>query len=173
MKSLTAFVTEARQEWHRRSGQSGSTMGHVRVVHKKSGRNIGLLYTEKRQEQYGGDGNWQAHNVSVSKRYRRKGIARMMYDKATERGMEMRPSNAQTDDAFQFWKGYKPEHLKGDLRMVRDKLHGLPVSHPTYGDGKITGVGSRTVTVRKDNGNTYSMSRDKLPQYEHIFKEAD
>ena len=51
----------------------------------------------------------QASTAEVKPKYRRRGIARMMYDFAEELGNDLEPSHALTDPGKEFWRNRDPE----------------------------------------------------------------
>jgi GNAT superfamily N-acetyltransferase len=51
----------------------------------------------------------QASTVEVKPEFRRRGIARMMYDFAEELGNDLEPSHALTDPGKEFWRNRDPE----------------------------------------------------------------
>lgn len=65
---------------------------------------------------------------AVSGPYRRRGVATAMY-KAIEQaaGRELKPAVSLSDDAFEFWKSYRPSAVALDLRHRKDELIGRKV----------------------------------------------
>jgi len=64
----------------------------------------------------------------VSKSYRRRGIASAMYRAIEESsGQRLSPAISLSDDAFEFWKRYRPEAVSKDLRHWLDQLIGARV----------------------------------------------
>lgn len=73
-------------------------------------------------------GKFVIMNTEVREKYRRRGIARAMYE-AIERetGKQLTPAVSLSDDAFEFWKSFRPEAVALDLRHWKDQLIGAPV----------------------------------------------
>lgn len=96
--------------------------------------------------------DWAGHfvilNVVVHPSWRRRGIATALYSRIeADAGAQLVPADSTSDDAFEFWKSYRPEAVQDDLRHRRLELLGSQVAksgrHAT-----ITAVGSRVVTAR-------------------------
>ena len=83
-------------------------------------------------------------------------------------GKRVVPSTALTDDGFNFWKKYKPDEVKNDLRMHTDKLMGKEVEGKS-GKATIHRVGSRGVMAKySDSETTTYKSRADLVKSGHI-----
>jgi GNAT superfamily N-acetyltransferase len=80
----------------------------------------------------------EVFKVAVDPEFRRRGVASAMYQQAEKDHGELTPSSALTDEGFEFWKGYRPESVKNDLRMHQKELMGAPVTS-TYGEGTDAG----------------------------------
>lgn len=64
-------------------------------------------------------------NVGVSAPYKRRGVATTMYKAIEARaGRELKPAISLSDDAFEFWKNFRPESVARDLRHVQADLVG-------------------------------------------------
>lgn len=100
--------------------------------------------------------------VAVNEPYRRKGVATSLYKAAEAYWGRLSPSNTTSEDAFHFWNRYRPGSMDGDLRHLKDKLIGLKVSHPSYGDAEVGEVGSGTVTCWTDRGTCYCLNKKDL-----------
>lgn len=72
------------------------------IAKSKSGVNVGWVNFENK------DGHLEALDLSVSPKYRRKGIASEMYKFAKELGNDIRPSDKQTAMGKLFWS--KKDH---------------------------------------------------------------
>lgn len=80
--------------------------------------------------------------------WRRRGIATALYTRIeTDAGVQLQPADSTSDDAFEFWKAFRPEAVKDDLRHRRGELLGLQVA-PFGRRATITAVYARAVTAR-------------------------
>lgn len=75
----------------------------------------------------------------VNEKYRMKGVARALYDKAEEiaqrQGRHMVPATSVSDEAFAFWNKWKPERIAYDGRHWQQHYLGKVV---TYQDRQWT-----------------------------------
>src|SRR5690348_15040778 len=64
-------------------------------------------------------------NVVVSKQYRKKGVGRLLYNAVDEyvksKGKTLVPATSLSDDAFEFWKKWRPEAVADDGRHWLDR----------------------------------------------------
>ncbi|WOB06453.1 LPD38 domain-containing protein [Piscinibacter gummiphilus] len=89
-------------------------------------------------------------NVVVDPRYRQRGIARQMYEAAeAANGEKLKPAVSLSDDAFEFWKRFRPEAVAGDLRHIKDKLVGQRAKKGDH-EGVITQASGRGATLTYD-----------------------
>lgn len=95
----------------------------------------------------------------VRPEYRRRGIATALYKAIeAEAGMELLPAHSLSDDAFEFWKTYRPEAVAHDLRHRRAELMGAKVAK----DGRlatIENVSAGNVTIHYDDATQTTNSR--------------
>ena len=68
----------------------------------KNNNQISTVMIEK-----GRDGKWKGNDLSVEKKYRRKGLATAMYDFADSEGHNLTPTNSLQPDGKEFWKNRK------------------------------------------------------------------
>jgi GNAT superfamily N-acetyltransferase len=100
--------------------------------------------------------------------YRKKGVATQLYKHIEKHiGKELHPATSLSDDAFHFWKKYRPEAVKDDLRHHKDKLMGKEIEHPVHGKGKIESVGSGNATVRLPSGQNFIAGKEMLRKHGH------
>lgn len=105
-------------------------------------------------------------NTEVLKPYRRRGIASKMYqaiEKST--GKMLTPAVSLSDDAFEFWKSFRPELVSQDLRHWKDQLIGAAVVKNGLA-GKIIQASGGTATMRykntQPNGTQSTLLRKNL-----------
>lgn len=96
--------------------------------------------------------DWAGHfvilNVVVHPCWRRRGIATALYSRIeTDAGVQLAPTDSTSDEAFEFWKSYRPDAVRDDLRHRRLELLGSQVTKAGR-QATITAVGSRVVTAR-------------------------
>jgi nicotinamide mononucleotide adenylyltransferase len=118
-------------------------------------------------------GKFSIYKSETHPDYRRMGVMRGLYDyieKTT--GKELHPSSTLSNDGYEFWAKYRPEAVKDDLRRYKDKLIGKEVTHPTYGKGIISKVGSGITIAKKENGNTFPVTVDYLKKL-NLIEEID
>lgn len=83
-------------------------------------------------------------------------------------GRPLHPSNNLTDDGFEFWKKYRPEAVKHDLRNHRENLLGQE-AESSFGKGKIVKVGTDGVIIHHtETDKTSYVSRKNLVKQGHI-----
>lgn len=74
------------------------------------------------------NGNFVILKSAVRALYRRRGVATAMYqaiEQASSR--ELKPAVSLSDDAFEFWKSFRPSAVALDLRHRKDELIGRKV----------------------------------------------
>ena len=110
----------------------------------KTNRKLGYLIVGYKNE----DGSRSVHKVAVDPEFRRQGIATSLFKAAEQEFGELTPSTAQSDNAFDFWKTYRPEAVQNrtDLRPLKDQLLGKKFDHPRLGPMEIIEV-NRSVAV--------------------------
>lgn len=83
--------------------------------------------------------------------YRRRGVARAMYE-AIEResGKQLVPATSLSDEAFEFWKRYRPEAVAEDLRHRKDDLV-----------GRVLEIKGRAGTVATASGSVMVVEYEK------------
>lgn len=70
-------------------------------------------------------GEFAVRETIVAAKYRRRGVATAMYRAVEEQvGRLLKPATSLSDDAFEFWKSYRPEAVADDLRHRKDELNG-------------------------------------------------
>ena len=88
------------------------------------------------------------HSI-VSKPFRRRGVARAMYETIErDTGKTLSPAISLSDDAFEFWKRFRPEAVALDLRH-RPELVGCKVEKGGR-FGAIISVSGSIAMVRYD-----------------------
>ena len=113
--------------------------------------------------------NWVMMKAAVRSGYRRRGIATEMYS-TMERvsGRQLKPAISLSDDAFEFWKLYRPEAVANDLRHQPELLGRKAQKEGRI--GTIVSASGGIATIEFDDGDrtlgTLScIRRDKLPQH--------
>ena len=98
---------------------------------------------------------------AVRPAYQRRGIARAMYETIErDSGKQLLPATSLSDEAFEFWKRYRPEAVATDLRHWKEQLIGAKVVHSgragviTSASGSIAMVSMNRPT---SNGSTYAI----------------
>lgn len=111
----------------------------------KTNSKVGWLIVGYKNE----DGSRSVFNVAVDPVFRRQGIATSLYKAAEQEFGKLTPSTAQSDNAFDFWKTYRPEAVqnKTDLRPLKDQLIGKKFDHPRLGPMEIIEVDIHTATA--------------------------
>ncbi len=98
----------------------------------------------------------------VKPAYRRRGIATALYQAIEEAaGAQLTPAHSLSDDAFEFWKAYRPEAVANDLRHRREALMGAKVVK----DGRLATimvVGPGNVTIQYDDATELTNSRSTI-----------
>ncbi|CAB4241825.1 hypothetical protein UFOVP71_363 [uncultured Caudovirales phage] len=61
----------------------------------------------------------EAASIDVDERYRRQGIASLIYDYAEELGNDVEPSDKQTDDGQAFWSHRRPEEQAAGVNEAK------------------------------------------------------
>ena len=99
------------------------------------------------------NGNWVILNSEVRPKYRRRGIATAMYKTIEENSKrELKPAVSLSDDAFEFWKSYRPGAVALDLRHRTDL-----VGRKVQKNGRIAKIiqaSGGVATIEFDDGNT-------------------
>jgi len=110
-------------------------------------------------------GNLSIYKSKTHPDFRKKGIMTQLYKHIENTlGKELYPSSTLSDDGFEFWKRFRPESVKNDLRHYKDNLIGKEVTHTIHGPAIIDTVSSGGVVARKTNGNTFFLSKNKLKE---------
>ena len=124
-----------------RFDQEHTFIAYVPITNKK----LGWLIVGYKNE----DGSRSVFNVAVDPVFRRQGIATSLYKAAEQEFGKLTPSTAQSDNAFDFWKTYRPEAVqnKTDLRPLKDQLIGKKFDHPRLGPMEIIEVNIHTATA--------------------------
>jgi len=120
------------------------------------------------------NGRWVILKVMVQEAYRRRGVATELY-KSIEKtsGRTLQPAVSLSDDAFKFWKSFRPEAVANDLRH-RPEL----VGRKAQKDGRVGTIiraSGGGAMIEYDDGNTKIgtqswISRAKLD--EHLLPEV-
>lgn len=105
-------------------------------------------------------------SVTVREKYRRRGIARALYAAIeSEAATTLRPAVSVSDDAFEFWKKFRPEAVAADLRHRRAELMGRALVVKCR-RATVVSVGSGGMTAKYDdatervNSETFVRTRD-------------
>lgn len=118
---------------------------------------------------YDSKGDWVILRSEVRPRYRRRGIATAMYRTIEENSRRLlKPAISLSDDAFEFWKAYRPEAVANDLRHRPELLGRLAQKNGRT--GKIIKASGGVATMEFDDGDqalgTQScILREDLPRY--------
>ncbi len=118
---------------------------------------------------YDSEDDWVILRSEVRPKYRRRGIASAMYRSIElTSGKQLKPAVSLSDDAFEFWKSYRPEEVANDLRH-RPELLGRK-AQKNGRIGTIIAASGGVATIEYDDGNkeigTKSCIRqDDLPQH--------
>ena len=105
-------------------------------------------------------------NTEVREQYRKRGIAREMYQAIEDAtGKQLSPAVSLSDDGFEFWKRFRPEAVSRDLRHWKDELKDVKAIY--RGDsGRITkasgGTATMTFDTPKANGTHTTIRRHDL-----------
>jgi ribosomal protein S18 acetylase RimI-like enzyme len=105
-------------------------------------------------------------NTEVRDGYRRQGIARQMYSLIEETaGKQLTPAISLSDDAFEFWKSFRPSAVAKDLRHWKDQLIGARVVKNGE-PGEIISASGGVAVMRydeaQDGGTQTYLRRDDL-----------
>jgi GNAT superfamily N-acetyltransferase len=116
-------------------------------------------------------GKFTIQDVAVSAPFRRRGIATQMYRELEQRaGRELQPADSLSDDAFEFWKSYRPDAVAYDLRHRKDELLGASVEVKGR-SATITHIGARGVTAKFDGADgvnsEVTIAASRLPEALH------
>ena len=96
-------------------------------------------------------GDFTILEVAVHQSYRRRGVARALYSCIeADAGQQLKPATSLSNDAFEFWKRYRPEAVANDLRHRRDELMGRKVEKSGR-TATIISIGAGAVTARYDD----------------------
>lgn len=130
---------------------------------------VGKLVVGMATAWYDSNGDWVMLRSEVRPKYRRRGIATAMYKsiEATS-GRILKPAVSLSDDAFGFWKTFRPEAVAKDLRH-RPELIGREVNKGGR-KGTIVAASGGVATVEYSDGKTElgtrtCIRRDNLPTY--------
>ena len=113
---------------------------------RRTNSKVGWLIVGYKNE----DGSRSVHNVAVDPVFRRQGIATSLFKAAEQEFGELTPTKiALSDNAFDFWKNYRPEAVQNrtDLRPLKDQLLGKKFDHPRLGPMEIIEVDIHTATA--------------------------
>jgi hypothetical protein len=115
------------------------------------------------------ENSFSIFKMTTKPEYRNKNVMTHVYNHIEkDTGKRAVPSPALTDDGFNFWKRYRPEEVKNDLRMHKDKLIGKEVEGRS-GKATIQSVGSKGVIAKYNDGDTTTYkSREDLVKAGHI-----
>lgn len=110
------------------------------------------------------------YKVAVDPSFRRQGIATALYKAAEEKFGQLMPSSTQSDNAFDFWKTYRPEAVKDeiDLRPFKDQLIGKKFDHPTKGPIEIIRAhrsGATGVIKNRERYTELSLNKNDLIEF--------
>ena len=121
---------------------------HSVAVAKVGSRTVGMA-----SAWFDSKGDWVILQSEVRPKYRRRGIACAMY-KAIEAGSgrQLKPAVSLSDDAFAFWKSFRPESVAMDLRH-QPELVGCPVQKNGR-VGIITKASGAIATIEFDDGDS-------------------
>lgn len=118
-------------------------------------------------------GNWShepknarsAFKVAVDPPYRKRGVGTLLYNAAEavlrEKGLELIPSHALSDDAFQFWMKRDRRKLRRDGRILDAQYKGKPV-HYKDRDWTIQSCGFNNFILAHETGVTTIMPSQKV-----------
>lgn len=165
MKTFKDFISEEKFQPSdlkiKKTGSATYTAYHKRRV-------VGKTIVDYPQENQP-EGTISIFKTVTHPEYRKRGVMSHMYDHIEkDTGKRLVPSSALSDDGFEFWKRYRPEAVKDDLRMHKDKLLGKEVEGKS-GKAIITKVGSGAVIAKYHNSETTTgKSRADLVKSGHI-----
>jgi hypothetical protein len=112
----------------------------------------------------------QASTAEVKPEYRRRGIARMMYDFAEELGNDLEPSHALTDPGKEFWRNRDPEadivesvdfaqmQPQQIVAVAQDAFARLYPDVKLYGRSVVEGVGLTTAKGQQGAASAFAGS---------------
>lgn len=134
------------------------------VIAKIKNKIVGKMILYRRQSPHGKN---EIFNVEVEEKFRRSGVATLMYKIAEEAFGEIYPSQALSDDAFQFWRKYRSAVFPNDdLRLYKDKLLGKYLNHPIFGQVQIESIAASVVIAKiltgEKAGYTTAIKRDEV-----------
>ena len=133
----------------------------------KTNRNLGFLIVNYKNE----DGSRSVQVVSVHPEFMRQGIATSLYKAAEQEFGELTPTKiALSDNAFDFWKTYRPEAVKNktDLRPFKDQLLGKKFDHPRLGPIEIIKVDrtdAQGLIKNKEQHTEISLNKNDLVKF--------
>ena len=138
-------------------------LGNI-VVAKIKNKIVGKMILYRAQRPHNKN---EIFKVAVDEPYKRSGIGTLMYKAAEKTFGEIVPSKALSDEAFEFWRKYRPESFSNDdFRLHKDKLIGKYLNHPRFGRVQIESVASNVVIAKiltgEDAGRTTAMSRETV-----------
>lgn len=150
--SLVAIPGAEPTDTHHVAGGKGRMPVFVEMIGRQSVR----AFAGKRV--VGGASAWEDSRgefvilkAEVKEPYRRRGIATAMYKAIEEAtGKQLVPAVALSDDAFEFWKSFRPDAVAKDLRHRKQEL--LGVKALKYGRlGTIIEASGGIATMRFDD----------------------
>ena len=150
-----------------RFDQEHTFIAYVPITNKK----LGWLIVGYKNE----DGSRSVFNVAVDPVFRRQGIATSLYKAAEQEFGKLTPSSAQSDNAFDFWKTYRPEAVKNktDLRPLKDQLIGKKFDHPRLGPIEIIKVDrtdAQGLIKNKEQHTEISLDKNDLIKFNLLPK---
>ncbi len=109
-------------------------------------------------------GNWVMENIRVSPDFRGRGVGRAIYSEVEKQsGRELKPAISLSDDAFEFWKRYRPDAVKDDLRHRADLVGTSVVVKGRAGTIK-TASGKVAIVKYDDENSTVAVRGDKIDE---------
>lgn len=113
------------------------------------------------------NGDFVIMETAVLPEYRRRGINTAMYRAIEqEAGRQLKPAISLSDDAFEFWKKFRPEAVALDLRHWKQQLIGAHVILPSGKSGVIISASGGGSMVKldqpTDNGSQTFLPRRNL-----------
>lgn len=137
------------------------------AIDPKTNRKLGYLIVGYKNE----DGSRSVHKVAVDPEFRRQGIATTLFKAAEQEFGELTPTKiALSDNAFDFWKTYRPEAVQNrtDLRPFKDQLLGKKFDHPRLGPIEIIKVdrtGAQGLIKNRERHTEISLNKNDLIKF--------
>lgn len=113
------------------------------------------------------DNKFVIQDVAVKSTHRRKGVATGLYNAIEQHeGKPLSPATSLSDDAFHFWKKFRPDAVAHDLRHHKEVLMGKEIEHNGK-QGRIVSVGQNSATLQYhgEGGTQSTLSRKHLSQF--------